>query len=274
MSSYSSIRKISINNKQYYLHTQILKKMPFFDDCIKDNDEEINITLDNVDDDIVVDFIDCLYETIKSNKTKDALDRFKLFILSDYFCIDIVKDENIHKVNKKVLLDYAIQNNKIDQLAAYCKENRIEYNLIYFCSIDFEIINKLKYSYSIGEINHILNTESLETILKVFETKSIENISCEHSVLNWFYLTEEALLNAIKSAKDDVLVIFCALISGILESNTKKMQQVIIDTVFIGNNSLCRIFYQYKTGNIHHNTYSIEKLYDIYHIEKVENNNQ
>lgn len=302
MLNYSSIRKISVNNKPYYVHTDVLKKMPFFDDFIKNNDEEINITLDNVDDKTVTELFKSLYKSLVNTREINDYEAFKLFLLGDYFCIDLYSYGNDNP-NKKELVNYAIENNQIEKLAIFSKKVQIEYNLFEHQNIDFETMNKLKDLYRIREINYVWTTKCLDIVFEIFNTKKIQLYKID---VNDEYYEDSILFHCIFGKKNfciilhatvnDALVDFCGIISDFLdcdddtiykkisslrpckikeefmESSLYEIKKRIINDILI-KGKLCKYYYFYKTAEHTDNErYAVCKLKKIYGVEKVENN--
>lgn len=293
MLNLTSIRKVSVNNKPYYLHTDILNKLPFFDDCIKDNNEEISITLDNVDDKVVEELFVYLY-TLLLNKSKviSGLDAFKLYLFSDYFCIDVVKDmrhcdckrgcykccyneETLYNIqtnqtDRKALYEYSIQNNQFEKLVIFVKKYQINYEITDFDVVDLEIINKIKNWYYVSDVNYLLANYSLDIVLNIFETKYLYQ-GYEKSEL---YNYETTKFDTLDNLVDDSCVDFCKLISKILDISSLEVKKRIIDDILI-KGDISYYYYKYKIKSEPYKFSPETNLYKLYQIDKkVENNNQ
>lgn len=175
MHKYSTISTIKINGIPYNIHKHILQNIPFFDDFIKDSDEEIDIQIDqDIDSDLVVLLIDNLYGSkleIKSDVNYIRL--FNLFRLADYLCVDIKCDSNKYEnILLKDAVDYAIENDLIDEFAKFVESFGFagKISVASFSNyMNYELIIKINKIFRISDITYLLQNNYDEIAIQILE---------------------------------------------------------------------------------------------------------
>ena len=186
MSKYSSIKKVIIKQKEFYVHTNMLSKLPFFEDFIESNNDEIKIEYDDVDDNIIDLFIDNLYGV--PIKKIECVELFKLFKFADFLCVNLVCFQN-GDVPKTDLLKYVYEKKDIDALLKFQKWFNIEFSVeeLLVVAADDDFIMQVKTSFTITDLNSLLDNKKHGLVVKVFRDKPIVYPNDFSIISYWFH---------------------------------------------------------------------------------------
>lgn len=252
MDKYGAVSTIKINNIQYVIHKELLKNIPFFDDFIKNNNEEIHI---QVDDDITPEIVNMLIDNLYGNKINiyhmDNLKMFNLFRLADYLCIDVTfKTLECDLFNTNYLKDtfnYAYDKKLIDDFIRYIDYFELDIPMNTFLDhMNFDLVTKIKRKYDINEMNELFNHNYFNFVVEIFRNNLLINVSC---------------MGFLKTFFDNVI--------ELLEKNNIEDNKVTVDFI-VNNKDLKSKFSAYKYGEKYSKDGLKQKLAQDYCDEKVE----
>lgn len=230
MSKYSSIKKVIINDNEFYLHKNMLSKLPFFEDFVKSNDDEIKIEYtDDIDTNTIELFIDNLYNVPIAKI--GYLELYKLFKFADFLCVNLVC---FHKkdIPNNDLLKYVYERNEIDAFLKFQKWLNIEFGIkdLLNNGANDDFIMQIKTSFTIMDLNDLLDNKKYDLIIKFFKNKSIVYPPDYSSPTFYFYCNINSILDFsedIESKKeimeyvlaDNIIMFKMSLYSGISKDN-------------------------------------------------------
>lgn len=212
MHKYSTISAIKINGIEYMVHKHILQDIPFFDDFIKDSNEEIDIQIDqDIDSDLVVLLIDNMYGSklhIRSDTNYIRL--FNLFRIADYLCVNIkYKKKHYDCILLKDAVDYAIENDLINQFAKFVDyfDFTGKIDITSFSNyMNYEIIIKINNIFHISDISYLLKNNYDEIAIKILKNNKW-NANTFNSNIDTFFSESLAKLRKKDNVEHNKIII-------------------------------------------------------------------